>query len=217
MARARLPLAALLAGGVLLAGAGAVAGVASLAQEQAGPAQPSPPNAAAPPSPAPADAGALVAAPANATGEGLAAAPPPVESHVEVAAAPPPEPAAPPEPLKRPRYDVAVMQATDKVTAETLRFEARVGETVRYKGLLVSVHACEGTAADEDQTDSIAHLEVISQPAPVAGRPPVAAKALYHGWMFANSASLHPLESPGYDVWLIACKASAPAAPAGKA
>ncbi|MFT4090868.1 MAG: hypothetical protein QM645_09055, partial [Asticcacaulis sp.] len=40
-----------------------------------------------------------------------------------------------PPPLeKRVRYGSAVIQALDKVTAETMRFEVPVGKSVRYKG-----------------------------------------------------------------------------------
>jgi hypothetical protein len=127
-----------------------------------------------------------------------------------------PEPPKPAEPLKRPRYMSAVLQALDKVTGKSLRFEARVNEPVRYGSLILAVHACETTAPDEDMSDSIAHLEVTSQPAPVGGRtaPP---HQVYRGWMFASSPGLHPFTSPGYDLWLIACKTPSPAEPAAGA
>lgn len=144
------------------------------------------------------------------------AAPPPPAAPADMAVDVAPQPVLPPEPLKRPRFTSAVLQATDKITAETLRFEARVGEPVRYKGLLLTVRACETTAADEEVFDSAAHLEISAQPE-TPGPAPVAPRQVFRGWMFAGSPGLHPLQSPGYDVWLIACRTEAPPAPAGNA
>ena len=75
----------------------------------------------------------------------------PAISEKEVAPAPPP-PAAITKPagvpIRRARYDVAVLEALDKVTAESLRFEAAVGRPVRYKSLIFTVKACERSAPD---------------------------------------------------------------------
>lgn len=115
------------------------------------------------------------------------------------------------DPQKRPRYASAILQAVDKITAQTLRFEAKVGEPVRYKGLVLTVRACEGAAGDEGFTDSIAHVDVQAQPEALSRQ---SARIVYRGWMFASSPGLHPVEHPLYDVWLIACKTPAPG-PAG--
>ena len=98
----------------------------------------------------------------------------------------------------------------DKITAETLRFEAKVGEPVRYKGLVLTVRACETTAADETAPDNIAYLEVQSQPLNSPGHAAAPPRQVFRGWMFANSPALHPFEHPIYDVWLIACRTAAP-------
>ncbi|RAK56357.1 DUF2155 domain-containing protein [Phenylobacterium soli] len=123
-------------------------------------------------------------------------------------------PKAPAGPQRRPRYDVAVLQVLDKVTAETLRFEAAVGKPVRYKTLIFTVKACEHTAADEPVEDSIAYLEILSQPRAEPGRPVLPAKQAFKGWMYASSPSLDPLEHPVYDAWLITCRTAAPVASA---
>jgi hypothetical protein len=75
----------------------------------------------------------------------------------------------PAAPLARPRYTTVVLQALDKVTAETLRFEAKVGEPVRYKDLVITVHDCETSAANEPPKDSIVHMDVQYQPAVLSG------------------------------------------------
>jgi len=131
-------------------------------------AQPAPPIQVVTPEtakPAPAEQAPPVSVPTPAP----VATPPITEK--EVAPAPPPaEAKAPGVPVRRARYDVAVIEALDKVTAESLRFEAAVGHPVRFKSLVFTVKACERSAPDEPIDDSIAYVTVDSQPRPVAGK-----------------------------------------------
>jgi hypothetical protein len=124
------------------------------------------------------------------------------------------EPAAakPAVPMTRPRYAVAVLQAMDKVTAETMRFEAPVGQPIRYKSLIFIVRACETTAPDETISDAAAHVEIDSEPVAAQGAVAAPARQLFRGWMFANSPGLNLFENPAYDAWMIACKTASPAA-----
>ncbi len=194
---------------VALAGAGL-----TLAQEV----QPSAPAAA----PAPDAPPAVVAVPPPSDAPPPEeAAPPPRMEHVPVVAdtddgadAKDDQPPPPPPPLKRPRFASAILQGVDKITAETFRFEAKVGEPVRYKGVVLTVHACETTASDEADADSWAHLDVVSQPRTPPGKAAPAPKPVFGGWMSASSPSLHPFEHAGYDLWLIACRTAAPETPA---
>ncbi len=111
---------------------------------------------------------------------------------------------------KRVRSGVAILQALDKVTAETVRFEARVGQPVRYKTLVITVRACEQAASDEPLEDSIAYIAVESQPRVTPGKPTPPPRQVFKGWMYASSPGLNPLEHPVYDAWLITCRAAAP-------
>jgi hypothetical protein len=122
-------------------------------------------------------------------------------------------PAKPAAPLKRPRRTAAVLQALDKTTAETLRFEAPVGQPIRYKDLVVTVHACEDSAPELGQRGAAAHLEIDSSPRPLPGRATPPTRQIFRGWMFANAPGLHPFEHPVYDAWLIGCQGAASAAP----
>jgi hypothetical protein len=185
--------------GLVLA-ASAAAGLAS-AQPTPSPAQPTvvqmPPSETASPAPAAAKPPATAPAPPTVAPE----------------AAPAPAPKAPAAPARRTRYDVAVIEALDKVTAESLRFEAPVGRPVRYKSLVFTVKACERSTPEEAVEDSIAYLTIDSQPRPEAGKPPLAPKQSFKGWMYASSPSLHPLEHPVYAAWLIICRAAVPLNP----
>ncbi len=140
-----------------------------------------------------------------------AATPPAADKDAEPAAAPVAK--APAAPVRRTRYDVAVLQALDKVTAESLRFEAPVGRPVRYKSLVFTVKACERSTREEPVEDSIAYLTIDSQPRPEAGKAPLAARQAFKGWMYASSPSLHVLEHPVYAAWLITCRAAVPLNP----
>jgi hypothetical protein len=140
--------------------------------------------------------------------------PPITEKEVTPAPAPAPEePKVPAAPQRRARYDVAVLQALDKVTAESMRFEARVGQPVRYKSLIFTVKACERSAPDETIDDSIAYVTIDSQPRVTGGGAPLAPRQAFKGWMYASSPSLHALEHPVYDAWLITCRAALPVSP----
>jgi hypothetical protein len=165
---------------------------APAAPEPAAPAEEAPPLKIAPPEP-------IVAPPVKA--EEVAPAPPPKEQVAE-------KPVE--EPMRRRNYGVAVLQALDKVTAETLRFEAPVGKPVRWKGLIFTVRACERSAPDEAIDDAIVYVTIDAQPRPQRGRPTPPAREAFKGWMFASSPGLNPLEHPTYDAWAISCRAAAP-------
>jgi hypothetical protein len=186
-----------------------VVGLASTAAAQPPPAPPAPVEAA--PKVGPPPKGALEEAPPVDVPTPAPLAVPPI-SEKEVAAAPPAPTDAKPAgvPVRRARYDVAVIEALDKVTAESLRFEAAVGRPIRYKSLVFTVKACERSAPEEPADDSIAYLTIDSQPRPAPGRPPLAPRQTFKGWMYASSPGLHPLEHPVYDAWLITCRAAAP-------
>lgn len=129
----------------------------------------------------------------------------PEEIPAEEVAPAPVEPASPPGVRQRRR--VAVIQAVDKTTAETMRFEVEVGgRPVRFgKTLLFKARACEVSASDEMTEDAIAYMEVGVQPRGLAA--PTEARQVFKGWMFASSPSVSGLQHPVYDAWVVGCKA----------
>jgi hypothetical protein len=126
------------------------------------------------------------------------------EEEVEVVEAPT-EPEGPPPPRQRRR--VAVVQAVDKVTAESIRFEVEVGgRPVAFKReLIFRVRACEVSAEEERDQEAAGYLEISLQPRGViTGAEP---RQLFRGWMFSSSPGLGVLEHPVYDAWLVDCRA----------
>src|SRR5690606_9712094 len=120
-------------------------------------------------------------------------------------AAPVPAPDAPPE--RRQRARIAVIEAVDKITAETMRFEVEVGgRPVAFeKALIFTARACEISAPDERVQDSIAYLEISIQPRGVLQN--AGPRQIFRGWMFASAPAVNGLQHPVYDAWVVDCKA----------
>ena len=205
-----------LSGIALIGAAGLVSAQPSPAARA--PAPPAPPVAAPPPLEVPPTGPAMEIPATEEAPPAEVAIPapisaPPVQAK-EVAPAPPPKAQVAEKPteaaIKRSRSNVAILQALDKVTAESIRFEAEVGKPVRYKSLIFTVKACERAAPDEPMDDSIVYLTVDSQPRPAPGKPIPPPRQAFKGWMYASSPGLNPLEHPVYDAWVISCRAPAP-------
>jgi hypothetical protein len=202
-------------GALLVAGVSALAAFsAELVSAQTAPSRP---DAPAPPPPAP------TAAPPELPPQEVAPSnvPPPEAAKPDQPTAPPTneggaaksdgveapdKPAEPaPEPGKRQIYNVALVRALDKITAETMQFEVRAGQTVRWKGLVFTLRSCETSAPDEAVKDSMAFMTVRSEPQHTQSAE--ASREIFRGWMYASSPALNPLRHPVYDAWLIACRA----------
>lgn len=110
------------------------------------------------------------------------------------------------------------LRALDKITGNSSDHNVKVGETLRFGRLSVTVRACF-QAPPEDTPESAAFLEIRSltpqEPraeqasageAPTARGPKIGPDGtLFSGWMFASSPGLSALEHPTYDVWVISC------------
>jgi hypothetical protein len=114
------------------------------------------------------------------------------------------EPETPP---KRQRRRIAIVQAIDKVTAESYRFEVAVGgRPVRFnQSLIFTARACEVSSPGERMPEAAAYLEVSIQPRGTA--QPTEARQIFRGWMFASSPAVSGLQHPVYDAWIVGCKA----------
>jgi hypothetical protein len=134
---------------------------------------------------------------------------PPIDEAVEeevAEIAPTPTVTTPTEPLRRQRRRVAIVEAIDKITARSMRFEVEVGgRPVRFeKALIISARACEVSAGDEQVADAIAYLDVSLQPRGVMQGE---RREIFRGWMFASSPAVSSLQHPLYDAWIVGCKA----------
>jgi hypothetical protein len=112
---------------------------------------------------------------------------------------------APETPTPRQRRRVAIIEAIDKITAESMRFEVEVGgRPVRFnQALIFTARACEVSAENELVEDAIAYVDVTLQPK-AAGTSP---RQIFRGWMFSSTPALSGLQHPIYDAWVVGCKA----------
>ncbi len=120
-------------------------------------------------------------------------------------------------------YSAVKLRALDKITGNSRDLSAKVGDSLTFGRLRVTVRACYQSDPREEP-ESAAFLEIRSttpQAKEVAtdkptntsrmnkGPQPIGEDGLlFQGWMYASSPGLSALEHPTYDVWVISCSAS---------
>jgi len=120
-----------------------------------------------------------------------------------------PPPQAPALQAPAPGPTVAVLQGLDKTTARVSRFDAPVGEPVKFGTLVITVRACD-KRPPEETPETAAFLEIDkTEPGAEAGGE----KRVFSGWMFASSPAISALEDPIYDVGVLDCKTADTASP----
>jgi hypothetical protein len=122
-------------------------------------------------------------------------------------------------------FSAVKLRALDKITGNSRDLSAKVGDSLNFGRLRVTVRACYQSDPRE-APESAAFLEVRAVPtAPKDGssakptntstmnkgpQPIGEDGLLFSGWMYASSPGISALEHPTYDVWVISCSASAP-------
>lgn len=91
--------------------------------------------------------------------------------------------------------DTADLAALDKITARVTHLQLRVGQSVQYATLTVTLRACEVRPPDMAE-DAAAYL-VIADSRP--GAPG------FQGWMLENEPALGVFQHPVYDIRLTGC------------
>ena len=102
-------------------------------------------------------------------------------------------------PIQAETYNVAVLQALDKVTARVSTFDAPVNATIKFGTLEIIARTCD-KRPPEETPESTAFLDIWET------RPGEPVVSVYRGWMFASSPALAAMEHPVYDVWVLDCK-----------
>ena len=96
------------------------------------------------------------------------------------------------------KFDIAVLQGLDKVTARVSTFRVAVGTTIQFGTLKITVRTCD-KRPPEETPESAAFINVYET------RPGESTIRVYSGWMFASSPALAAMEHPVYDVWVVDC------------
>jgi hypothetical protein len=106
---------------------------------------------------------------------------------------------------------VAVLQGLDKTTARISKFDAPVGQAVRFGTLVITVRACiKHPPEEEPESAAFLQIDEVRQ----GDRNSVVSQQVFSGWMFASSPALSALENPIYDIGVLDCKTDTTAAPA---
>ncbi|MSU89058.1 DUF2155 domain-containing protein [Rhodobacteraceae bacterium 2CG4] len=100
--------------------------------------------------------------------------------------------APPGEMLEAPK---ARLRGLDKLSNTVNDFEIRVGETLAFKRLVVTLAACRYPRGDITE-EAYAFLKI---------RDRREEEDRFSGWMLASSPALSALDHPRYDVWVLSC------------
>jgi hypothetical protein len=94
---------------------------------------------------------------------------------------------------------IALFAGLDKIMGVTTNFEVKIGEEVKFGGLIVKADVCNTTPITEyPKTASFVEIDEV-------GKDDKRVR-LFSGWMFAESPGLNALEHPIFDVWLTGCR-----------
>ncbi len=99
---------------------------------------------------------------------------------------------------------VAVMRGLDKISAETVDFNAKIGTLVQFGTLNITVNYCRKTPPEE-QPEVYVFMNIKDRRTDGSGQESDG-EEIFSGWMFASNPALNALEHPIYDVWVLDCK-----------
>lgn len=141
------------------------------------------------------------AAPAPATPRPATPAPAPAAPAAPAPVAPAPAVPAPavqgtPIPGDWQPRGTAELIGLDKVTARPTQIAVKVGETVRFGTLSITVRGCAVRPPDQP-ADATAFLEITDRGA---------SAPVFRGWMFMAAPAIAVLEHPVYDVRVAGCR-----------
>lgn len=124
----------------------------------------------------------------------------------DVSAEPLPDASELPDPPPSAREDVARfvdagaarLRALDTLSNTVNDFEIKVGETLRFKHLIVTLEACR-YPPDDPGAEAFAFLRI---------RDTRETEDRFDGWMVASSPAFSALDHPRYDIWVLNCSAA---------
>ena len=90
--------------------------------------------------------------------------------------------------------------ALDKITAKTLDFSIRLGETKKFGMLEIKALQC-GNVESQTEPGQAAYIQV--KDSSDNNNKQV---FVFNGWTFSSSITIRPLDHPIYDFWLVSCE-----------
>ena len=94
--------------------------------------------------------------------------------------------------------DMARLRALDIITGIAKNLEIKVGETLTYERIEITLKECRYPSANKTG-DAFAYLIIrdVREESP-----------RFEGWMVASSPALSAMDHPRYDVWVLTCSTS---------
>ena len=89
----------------------------------------------------------------------------------------------------------AQLNGLDKITARLTPLNVKVGETITFRTLKITLRGCQVRGPDQP-ADSAAFLDITDT---------AASNFAFHSWMLVSNPALAVLEHPVYDVKLLGC------------
>lgn len=99
--------------------------------------------------------------------------------------------------------NTAQMQAMDKITGRVSIIEVPVGGAVNFGSFSVVVRSCK-TRPESEIPENFAFVDITDKSFDQSEYN------IFKGWMFSSRPSVHAVEHPIYDVWLLKCINSTP-------
>ena len=102
---------------------------------------------------------------------------------------------APPRPNVWVPQGTAILQALDKVNAQSATLTVKVGQSATFGSLTIAVQSCQIRPPDQP-ADAAAFLTITDSHPDAPG---------FKGWMLRSEPAISMLEHPIYDVRVIGC------------
>ena len=97
------------------------------------------------------------------------------------------------------KADVVVLQALNKITAKSYRYEVNIGSSINFERLVVEPLFCwKSSPADIPENKVLLKI--------TENKLDNTTDQIFYGWMFSSSPSISSLEHPMYDITIVDCK-----------
>ena len=97
------------------------------------------------------------------------------------------------------KANVVVLQALNKITAKSYRYEVKIGDSIKFERLIVEPLFCwKSSPADIPENKVLLKI--------TENKLDKTKDEIFYGWMFSSSPSISSMEHPMYDITVVDCK-----------
>ncbi len=96
------------------------------------------------------------------------------------------------------KADIVVIQALNKITAKTYKYEVKIGDEITFERLIIEPLFCWKSSPDAIPENKV--LLKITE-----NKLDKTQDTIFYGWMFSSSPGISSLEHPMYDITIVDC------------